>query len=39
MDWVVKETYWSLMGPKIREYDITYPHFDLSHGTYLAVKP
>ena len=26
-------------GPQIREYDVTYPHFDLSHGTYLAIKP
>ena len=26
-------------GPQIREYGVTYPHFDLSHGTYLAIKP
>ena len=24
--------------PQIWEYDVTYPHFDLSHDTFLAIK-
>ena len=34
-----KEDILTPRGPQIRESDVTYPHFNLSHGTYLAFKP